>query len=146
MRTGMVALFAEDQRNLDAAGDVMRHVQGYGLPLGRHVASSGMTPQYVVQLVQQLDATFARLVYVSYGPPGLHAMMNGATTNLVIDAPGESPEVVAQSVAKAFALDDTVALRARHAHASECAVVAAATRCAARRTASSASRGSDCLT
>jgi phosphoribosylaminoimidazole-succinocarboxamide synthase len=108
MRTGMVALFAEDQRHLDAAGDVMRHVQGYGLPLGRHVASSAVTPQYVVQIVQQLDATFARLVYVSNGPPGLNAMMNGATTNLVVEATNQSPDVVAQSVAKAFALDDTV--------------------------------------
>ena len=108
MRTGMVALFAEDQRNLDAAGDVMRHIQGYGLPLGRHVASSALTPQYVGQLIQQLDATFARLVYVSYGPPGLLAMMNGSTTNLVIDAFGQPPDVVAQNVSKAFALDDTV--------------------------------------
>jgi phosphoribosylaminoimidazole-succinocarboxamide synthase len=108
MRTGMVALFAEDQRNLDAAGDVMRHIQGYGLPLGRHVASSAITPQYVTQLVQQLDTTFARLVYVSYGPPGLIAMMNGATTNVVFDATNQSPDVIAQNVAKAFALDDTV--------------------------------------
>ena len=108
MRTGMVALFAEDQRNLDAAGDVMRHIQAYGLPLGRHVASSAITPQYIVQLAQQLDASFARLVYVSYGPSGLAAMLNGATTNLVVDATSQSPDVAAQSVAKAFALDDTV--------------------------------------
>jgi phosphoribosylaminoimidazole-succinocarboxamide synthase len=108
MRTGMVALFAEDQRNLDAANEAMRHIQGYGLPLGRHVASSALTPQYVVQLVQQLDATFARLVYVTQGPPGLFSMLNGSTTNLVVDATSVAPDVAAQNIAKAFALDDTV--------------------------------------
>lgn len=108
MRSGMVAVFAEDQRQLDAAGEVMRHVQGYGLPLGRHVASSVLTPTYVVQLVQQLDATFARLVYVTSGPPSLHAMVSASTTNPVIDADEDSPDRTAQSVGKAFAFDDTV--------------------------------------
>lgn len=107
MRSGMVAVFAEDQRQLDSAGDVMRHVQGYGLPLGRHIASSVLTPSYVVQLVQQLDATFARLVYVTSGPPSLHAMVSASTTNPVIDAE-DSPDATAQAVAKAFAFDDTV--------------------------------------
>ena len=108
MRSGMVALFAEDQRQLEGAGDVMRLVQSYGLPLGRHIASSLLTPTYVVQLAQQLDATFARLVYVTAGPPSLHAMLGGATTNLVLDATAMGPEPAAQAVAKAFGLDDTV--------------------------------------
>lgn len=108
MRSGMVALFAEDQRYLDAAGDAMRHVQGYGLPLGRHVASSVLTPSYVVQLVQQLDATFARLVFMTSGPASLHAVVNGATTNPVVDVSTQTPETAALAVAKAFSLDDTV--------------------------------------
>jgi phosphoribosylaminoimidazole-succinocarboxamide synthase len=108
MRSGMVALFAEDQRYLDAASEVMRNVQGYGLPLGRHVASSLVTPTYVVQLVQQLDASFSRLVYLTSGPPSLHAIVNGVTTNPTIDVSGHSPEVAAQAAAKAFGLDDTV--------------------------------------
>ncbi|MBV8424940.1 MAG: hypothetical protein JO349_07095 [Candidatus Eremiobacteraeota bacterium] len=108
MRSGMVALFAEDQRHLEAANDAMRHVQGYGLPLGRHVASSALTPGYVVQVVQQLDATFARLVYLTSGPPGLHAIVNGATTNPVVDVGTQPPEIAALSVAKPFSIDDTV--------------------------------------
>lgn len=108
MRPGMVALFAEDQRELEAAGDVMRLVQNYGLPLGRHIASSLLTPTYVVQLAQQLDATFARLVYVTAGPPSLHAMLSGATTNPVLDATAAGPELTAHAVAKTFGLDDTV--------------------------------------
>ena len=108
MRSGMVALFAEDQRHLDAAAEAMQHVQAYGLPLGRHVASSVLTPSYVVQLVQQLDASFARLVYMTSGPPSLHAILNAATTNPVVEATSQSPDVAALAVAKAFSLDDTV--------------------------------------
>src|SRR5579875_754875 len=108
MRSGMVALFAEDQRQLEGAGELMRHVQGYGLPLGRHIASSVLTPTYVVQLVQQLDATFARLAYATAGPPSLHAIVSSSTTNPVIDASDRSPETTAQAIAKAFAFDDTV--------------------------------------
>ena len=108
MRSGMVALFAEDQRHLDAASEVVRNVQMYGVPLGRHVASSLLTPTYVIQLVQQLDATFSRLVFMTSGPASLHAMVNAATTNPVVDLAGQAPEVAAQTVAKAFGLDDTV--------------------------------------
>jgi hypothetical protein len=35
-------------------------------------------------------------------------MLNGSTTNLVVDATSVAPDVAAQNVAKAFALDDTV--------------------------------------
>jgi phosphoribosylaminoimidazole-succinocarboxamide synthase len=108
MRSGMVAVFAEDQRHLDAASEVTRNVQTYGVPLGRHVASSLLTPTYVIQLVQQLDATFSRLVFVTSGPSSLYAMVNAATTNPVVDLAGHAPEVAAQAVAKAFGLDDTV--------------------------------------
>jgi hypothetical protein len=67
-----------------------------------------LTPTYVVQLVQQLDATFARLVYVTSGPPSLHAMVSASTTNPVIDVAEKPSEIAAQAVAKAFAFDDTV--------------------------------------
>lgn len=108
MRSGMVALLAEDGRQLDAAGEMMRLIGGYGLPLGRHIASSLLTPTYVVQLAQQLDATFARLVYATSGPPSLAAILGNATTNPVIDGSSVTPEAGAAAVAKAFALDDTV--------------------------------------
>ena len=108
MRSGMVAVFAEDQRALDAASEAMRQIQSYGLPLGRHIASSALTPTYVVQLAQQLDASFTRLVYATSGPPSLGAILNASTTNPVVDLASGTPETVAQTVAKAFGFDDTV--------------------------------------
>lgn len=108
MRPGMVAVLAEDSTYVDAANELGRLAQGYGLPSGRHVASSARTPGYVLQLVQQLEATFSRLVLITVGPPALHAMVDAATTNPVIEASSTSPEEVAQAAAKALALDDTV--------------------------------------
>ncbi|MBV8353893.1 MAG: hypothetical protein JO101_01125 [Candidatus Eremiobacteraeota bacterium] len=62
----------------------------------------------MLQLVQQLDASFSRLVLVTVGPPGLDAMVDAATTTPVIVADRQSGENVAQAAAKALALDDTV--------------------------------------
>ncbi|MBV8601174.1 MAG: hypothetical protein JO359_06360 [Candidatus Eremiobacteraeota bacterium] len=108
MRSGMVAMLAEDAGRVENLQEIARQIQVYGLASGRHVASSALTPGYVMQLVQQLDASFARLVYVTLGPPSLAAMVNGITVNPVIDAGVQSAEFVAQAVAKTLAIDDTV--------------------------------------
>ena len=39
----------------------------FGLPTARHIVSAIRTPGYVLQLVSQLDATFARLLFVTVG-------------------------------------------------------------------------------
>ena len=76
----------------------------------RHVASSAKTPGFVLQLVQQHDATFARLIYVAFsGPEGaLHAMLDGTTSAPVFEANGHDPNAVALQCAKALGLEDTV--------------------------------------
>jgi len=108
MRSGMVAVIAEDPGQLERVNEIGRAMQALGLATGRHIASSARTPNYVLQLVQQLDASFARLVLVTVGPPGLGAMVDAATTTPVVVADAQPGESVAQTAAKALALDDTV--------------------------------------
>jgi hypothetical protein len=108
MRPGMVAIIAEDASYVERVNEVARAVQGYGIPNARHVASSALTPGFLLQLVQQLDATFARLVHVAVGPPGLASAVEGATTNPVLDGSAMTPQALALAAAKALALDDTV--------------------------------------
>jgi len=67
MRPGLVAVIADGPEYVERAQQIVQALQVFGLPTVRHVASSIKTPGYVLQLVQQLDATFARLVYVSVG-------------------------------------------------------------------------------
>jgi phosphoribosylaminoimidazole-succinocarboxamide synthase len=109
MRSGMVALFAESP---DYGAQLTTVAQGFsqlGLPIVRHVASASKTPGFVLQLVQQHDATFARLIYVTFsGPQGaLFPMIENATSNPVVEADAE-PEAVALQCAKILGLEDTV--------------------------------------
>ena len=67
MLPGMVALLADGPENVAAADDVGRALGAFGLPVLRHVVSVARTPGYVLQLVAQLEATFARLVLVPIG-------------------------------------------------------------------------------
>jgi hypothetical protein len=57
--------------------------------------------------LQQLDATFARMVYVASGPQ-LAAMLGAATPTPVFDATEFDASDLALAVAKTLALDDTV--------------------------------------
>jgi hypothetical protein len=57
--------------------------------------------------VQQLDATFPRIVYVASGPH-LAALLGAATPQPVFDAPNSKTDGLALAVAKTLALDDTV--------------------------------------
>ena len=109
MRPGMVAVISDGPEYVDAAQQIIQSLQLFGLPTVRHVASSIKTPGYVLQLVQQLDATFARLVYVSVGEQSgaLRGMLDHATTNPVFHA-ADGPERVALRCAKTLALEDTV--------------------------------------
>lgn len=109
MRPGMVALVGDSSDftpQLTALGQSLGQL---GLPIVRHIASATKTPGFVLQLVQQHDATFARLIYVTFsGIDGsLHAMIENATSNPVIEATTDS-NAVALHCAKILGLEDTV--------------------------------------
>ena len=109
MRPGMVAIVTEGPEFDDAAKRVMQALQSFGLPTVRRVASAIRTPGYVMQMVQQLDTSFPRLIYVALGGPdgALPGMIENATASLVLDG-SDAPDNVALRCAKAFAIDDTV--------------------------------------
>jgi phosphoribosylaminoimidazole-succinocarboxamide synthase len=112
MRPGMVALLVDGPEHVAASEIVGRALANFGLPTVRHVVSVARTPGYVLQLVTQLEATFARMVAVAIGPAdsALAAMVDNATPNPVIavDVADPRPEELALKCAKAFALEDTV--------------------------------------
>ncbi len=109
MRPGMVAIVCDGAEFIEESGAIVTALNAFGLPSVRHVASAFKTPGLVLQLASQLDATFARLVFVASGPSGnaLLPMLEGSTTNPVLDG-SQAPEIVALRCAKALALEDTV--------------------------------------
>ena len=84
-----------------------RAVATFGLQSLRRIVSTHVLPGYVLQAVQQLDATFARLVYVASGPH-LAAMIQAATPTPAYDATEFDAEELALAVAKTLGLDDTI--------------------------------------
>lgn len=108
MRPGMAAVIADSPESVERANKVVATLQQLGLPAVRHVASPAKTPGYVLQLVQQLEATFARLFFVAVGEDdSLRAMLDSASSSPVFDGNGE-PERVALECAKLLGLEDTV--------------------------------------
>jgi phosphoribosylaminoimidazole-succinocarboxamide synthase len=111
MRPGMVAIVADGPEFSEPAAQIARALATFGLPTARHVASATRTPGYVLQLVTQLDATFARLIFVTVGSGdgALAGMIDYASATPVIRAPAAAnPELIALQCAKAFALEDTI--------------------------------------
>ncbi len=121
MRPGMVALMVDGTENVAAADVVGRALSNFGLPVVRHVVSVARTPGYVLQLVAQLESTFARMVTVTVADENssLGEMVEYATANPVISVAlrrrqndkvesDPSADEVALRAAKAFALEDTV--------------------------------------
>ncbi len=111
MRPGMVAIVADGPAYTERAGEVARTLATFGLPTARHIVSAIRTPGYVLQLVAQLDATFARLLFVAVGSGdgALAGMIEYATATPVIRAPaGADLDLIALQCAKAFALEDTI--------------------------------------
>ena len=109
MRPGMVALLADGPEQTPALETLARALGAYGLPSVRHVVSIARTPGYTLQLIAQLEATFARMVVVAIGDDYsiLPAFVENATANPVLNALAP-PDEIALRVAKAFALDDSV--------------------------------------
>jgi phosphoribosylaminoimidazole-succinocarboxamide synthase len=107
LRPGMAALVADGPGSLGLLDPIAAALQVFGLQTLRKVVSTHLVPGYVLQSLQQLDATFARMVYVASGPQ-LAAMLGAATPTPVFDATEFDAGDLALAVAKTLALDDTV--------------------------------------
>jgi phosphoribosylaminoimidazole-succinocarboxamide synthase len=107
LRPGMAALIADGPASLGLLDPIAAALQVFGLQTLRKVVSTHLVPGYVLQSLQQLDATFARMVYVASGPQ-LAAMLAAATPTPVFDATEFDAGDLALAVAKTLALDDTV--------------------------------------
>ncbi len=110
MRPGMIAILAENAEQTPEINTLSQALGQLGLPMIRHVASATKTPGFVLQLIQQHDAAFARLIYVTFSgaESALHAMIEGTTSAPVFEASDQDPGAVALQCAKALGLEDTV--------------------------------------
>lgn len=107
LRSGMVAYVADGAQSVAMLDPVIAQTNVFGLQSLRRIVSTHLVPAYVLQAVQQLDATFARLVYVASGPH-LAAMLSAATPTPVFDATEFDASELGLVVAKTLAMDDTV--------------------------------------
>jgi len=107
VRPAMVALIADGAEGVPLLDAPARALGKFGLQSLRRVVSTHVVPAFALQVVQQLDATFARVVYVASGPQ-LAALLGASTPAPVLDATEQDAEELALSVAKTLAFDDTV--------------------------------------
>jgi hypothetical protein len=107
LRPGMIALVADGPGSIGLLEPVVAAINVFGMQSLRRVVSTHLVPGFVLQAVQQLDASFARLLYVASGPH-LAAMLAAATPTPVFDATEYDPDELAMILAKTLALDDTV--------------------------------------
>jgi phosphoribosylaminoimidazole-succinocarboxamide synthase len=108
MRPGMVAVIAGTPASIERANEVVNALGQLGLPTVRHVANPATTPGYVLQLVQQIETTFARVAFVAVAESDvLHAMLDAATSAPVLDGRIDVSQLTLQC-AKIFGLEDTV--------------------------------------
>jgi phosphoribosylaminoimidazole-succinocarboxamide synthase len=108
MRPGMVAVIAGIPASIERANELVNALGQLGLPTVRHVANPATTPGYVLQLVQQIETTFARVAFVAVAENDvLHAMLDAATSAPVLDGRIDVSQLTLQC-AKIFGLEDTV--------------------------------------
>ncbi len=108
MRPGMIAVIAETPALVERANEIALAFGQLGMPTVRHVANPATTPLYVLQLVQQIETTFARVAFVAAGESDvLRAMLEAATSSPVLDGRADAPQL-ALHCAKIFGLEDTV--------------------------------------
>jgi phosphoribosylaminoimidazole-succinocarboxamide synthase len=108
MRPAMAAVIADSPAKIERANEVVKALAQLGLPTVRHVASAAATPGFVLQLTQQLEASFARLILLAVGENDLLRSMLEATTSApVLDGTGD-PQQLAMQCAKLLGLEDTV--------------------------------------
>jgi phosphoribosylaminoimidazole-succinocarboxamide synthase len=109
-RSATVALMIEGTEFVKAADAIAAALGRYGIPTLRRIVSPIVLPNHAATLTQQLDATFARLVYVTVGAPGgvLHAFLEHATSTPVIEGGAQPAERTALACAKQFGFDDSI--------------------------------------
>jgi phosphoribosylaminoimidazole-succinocarboxamide synthase len=108
MRPGMVAIIADSTAAVERVNEVVAAVGQLGLPTVRHVASPATTPGYVLQIVGQLEATFARLILVAVGENDLlRTMLDACSSSPVLDGRADTGRLT-MHCAKLLGLEDTV--------------------------------------
>jgi len=108
MRPGMIAVIADAPARIERANEVVTALGQLGMPTVRHVANPATTPGYVLQLVAQIETTFARVTFVAVGENAvLHGMLDAATSSPVLDGRSDASQLALQC-AKVFGLEDTV--------------------------------------
>ena len=108
MRPGMIAVIADTPALVERANEIAAAFGQLGMPTVRHVANPATTPLYVLQLVQQIETTFARVAFVAAGESDvLRAMLEATTSSPVLDGRAEASQLAVQC-AKIFGLEDTV--------------------------------------
>ncbi len=108
MRSGMVAVIADSASQVERANEIGKALGQLGVPSVRHVASAASTPGFVLQLMAQLEASFARLVVIPVGENELlRSMLEAASSAPVVDGRDDIARVMMQC-AKVFGLEDTV--------------------------------------
>ncbi len=108
MRPAMVAVIADSAERIERANEAVKALGQLGLPTIRHVASPAATPGFVLQLAQQLEASFARLIVVAVGSDGLlRSMLDAGSSAPILDGSVE-PERLVMQTAKLLGLEDTV--------------------------------------
>jgi phosphoribosylaminoimidazole-succinocarboxamide synthase len=112
MLPGMVAILADGVEHTTLTDQLARALGTFGLRSVRHIVSVARTPGYALQMLAQLEASFARLVVVTVGAPAsaLPAVVDHAVANpiVTVDASEPHPDETALRCAKTFALEDTV--------------------------------------
>ncbi len=108
MRPGMAAVIADSPGQVERANEAVKALGQLGLPTVRHVASPSATPGFVMQIAQQLEASFARLILVAVGESDLlRAMLDATASAPVLDGTMD-PQRLAMQCAKLLGLEDTV--------------------------------------
>ncbi len=108
MRPGMAAVIADAPSQVERANEIVTALGQLGVPTVRHVASPSTTPGYVLQLMQQLEASFARLIVIAVGENDLlRSMLDANSSAPVLDGATETQRLITQC-AKLFGLEDTV--------------------------------------
>jgi phosphoribosylaminoimidazole-succinocarboxamide synthase len=108
MRPGMAAIIGDSPDAADKVNGITQALHGLGLPTVRHIASPAKTPGYVLQLIAQLEATFARLFFIAVGSDdSLVRILSAASSSPVIEGHDDAAGIALQC-AKLLGLEDTV--------------------------------------
>ena len=129
MRPGMAAVIADSASRVDRANDVVNMLGQLGLPTIRHVASPSATPGFVLQLTQQLEASFARLILIAVGENELlRSMLEETSSAPVLDGTHRAA-TAGDAVRETFGTRRHRALWAHALDAGQCPLERSSCRC-----------------